>query len=213
MCFSAESSILSFSVGMVSSILCILLGKSSDRIVGYFFGFISLMQLIDYLLWTHQTCDNYNKIISILGMILNHLQPIVLGFIVLSVNDNIPYKNRNIIIAMMIIYLIVIIPYSFEYLKSKTKQCTIKGEEHYLLWNWNMLEYTGYVYTVFITTFCIIFLHAFQKSRTGIMACLITIITYTTTSFFYKKEYIGTIWCYYSAFIPFIYYLNRCLSY
>jgi nicotinamide riboside transporter PnuC len=89
MCFSPEASIRSLLAGVFGSLLCISLGTTKDKIVGYFLGFVSLMQGIEYLLWKHQKCDNYNKVISITGMILNHLQPFILGVIVLILNPKI----------------------------------------------------------------------------------------------------------------------------
>ena len=37
------------------------------------------MQGIEFLLWKHPVCDDYHKAVSVAGMILNHLQPVVLG--------------------------------------------------------------------------------------------------------------------------------------
>ena len=73
MCFSKNASIVSFTIGIVGSILCITLGTATDKIVGYFLGYVSLMQGIEYLLWSHQICDNYNRVVSIIGMLLNNL--------------------------------------------------------------------------------------------------------------------------------------------
>ena len=59
-------------------------GINDYKVIGLIFIFFSLMQGIEYLLWSHQECDEYNKMISTLGMVLNHLQPIVL-FILLYI--------------------------------------------------------------------------------------------------------------------------------
>ena len=84
MCFSAEVSLGSFIIGIVFSIILFFQTKFQDyRIVSIFLGFVSLMQLIEYFLWKHQKCDNINKNLSYLGMILNHSQPIVLGALVI----------------------------------------------------------------------------------------------------------------------------------
>lgn len=89
MCFSARVSIITFIIGIIGAYKCIQLGEPLDKIIGYFLGFVALMQLIEYLLWTHQKCDKYNKMLSITGMLLNHLQPIMLGLLVLNFNKNI----------------------------------------------------------------------------------------------------------------------------
>ena len=127
MCFSEQASIRSLLAGLIGSGLCVSLGTVSDKIVGYFLGFVSLMQGIDYLLWRHQKCDMYNRVISVLGMILNHLQPFVLGIVVLLLNPKNQYNKT--IMSLMIIYLIVIVPYSYQFIKMKGS-CTLKGENH-----------------------------------------------------------------------------------
>ena len=86
MCFSSEASIRSLTAGLLGSFLCVSLGTATDKIMGYFLGFVSLMQGIEYLLWKHQTCNHYNRAISILGMVLNHLRPVILGIVVLLLN-------------------------------------------------------------------------------------------------------------------------------
>jgi hypothetical protein len=112
MCFSAKVSLFTFLLGFVSSILCVTLGKIMDMVIGLLLGYVSLMQFIEYLLWNHQKCDNYNKTISIIGMILNHAQPIVLGIILLYVSNPFP-KNKYIILIIMFIYTLCAIPYYF----------------------------------------------------------------------------------------------------
>ena len=84
MCFNKELSLVSFSTGTIFSILLYQLNNITYKILGLFLGYVSLMQLIEFLLWSHQICDNYNKMISILGMILNYGQPIILAILLLT---------------------------------------------------------------------------------------------------------------------------------
>lgn len=204
MCFSAESSVITFILGILGAILCISLGSITDKIIGYFFGFTSLIQGIEYLLWKHQYCDDYNRKISILGMILNNSQPFVLGLIILLINTKTP--NKNWIILFMILYLYVIIPYSIQF--DRKKQCTLKDETH-LKWNWNLMKKSSFVYTVFIIFLCLFGLLGFPKFIYGVYFSLIVIISYLTTEYFYSATFSGALWCYYSAFLPIIYYLLR----
>ena len=120
MCYSAEASIISFTAGMIGSLLCISLGSNTDKMIGYFFAFVSLMQGVDYLLWTHQKCDDYNRIVSIIGMILNHLQPIVAALLVFYYNSK--NKYNKYIFMTIIIYLLVIVPYSLQFLQNNNHQ-------------------------------------------------------------------------------------------
>lgn len=206
MCFSAQSSIVTFIIGIIGAILCISLGSITDKIIGFFFGFTSLIQGIEYLLWTHQKCDDYNRIISILGMILNNLQPFILGLIILFINTTTP--NKNWIIGIMILYLSLIIPYSIQF--DKTIQCTIKDDNSkHLKWNWNLMKNSGFVYSIFIFCFCLFALLGFPRFIYGIYFSIIIIISYLTSAYFYTWDFSGVLWCYYSAFFPIIYYLLR----
>jgi hypothetical protein len=206
MCFSERASIVSFAVGIISALLCVSLGTVTDRIIGFFFTFVSLMQGVEYLLWKHQVCDDYNRLISRIGLLLNNIQPFVLGFVILMVNPQTPYKNW--IMGLMVLYLCVNALYSTQF--RKDKQCTIKDKKTgHLKWNWILLDYNLQFYVFFITIFCLLFIMGLHKLTHGIVFAIITFITYITSAIFYTQEFSGTLWCYYVVFIPLLYYLLR----
>lgn len=205
MCFSENASIVAFLTGLIGAMLCVSLGSVSDQIVGYFLGFVSLMQGVEYLLWNHQVCDDYNRTLSILGMLLNHLQPLILGIIILNVNSEI--IHRDWIINILFLYTCIIIPYSIQFINSKKEQCTIKSENSHLLWVWNRQKYSTIIYTIFLITICGLSILGFPKLEYGIYAALLAIMTYLSSLYYYRKEFVGALWCYYTAFIPIIYYV------
>ena len=213
MCYSENASIISFSFGIIGSLLCILLGTVTDKILGFFLAFVSLMQGIEYLLWKHQICDNYNKIISVLGMVLNHLQPVVLGLLVIIFNPKLGETKLHWIYSFMVFYLCAIIPYSIQFLKDSKSLCTIKNKEtSHLQWNWNSMKYAQIIYFIFLLTFCALFLLGLPKLNYGIYASLTTIVTFSTSNFFYPQKHTGAMWCYYVVFLPFLYYILRRIS-
>jgi len=203
MCFSENASIVSFIFGITGSLLLVSLDGINNKIVGYYFLYVCLMQIIDFLLWRHQICDDYNKFVSFIGMLLNHGQPIVLGIIILLLNP----KNKNIIIALMCIYLCIIIPYSIPFVTNKTLQCTLKGKENHLLYNWNLLTYNEIVYMIYLFIVCGLFIYGMTNLKIGLFTAFLAIFTYVSSLFFYKQKYVGTIWCYYVVFIPIVSYL------
>lgn len=210
MCYSANASIVSFCFGIIGSLLCVSLGTVTDKTIGFFMFFVSFMQGIEYLLWTHQVCDNYNKFVSILGMTLNHLQPIVLGLFVILFNPKLSQLQLRWIYSFMAIYLLVIIPYSIQFLQDSNLLCTIKNKETtHLQWNWNSVNYSNFVYTFFTLTFCALFLLGLPKLKYGIYASLVSVITISTSKYFYPQKHAGAIWCFYVVFLPAIYYLLR----
>jgi len=210
MCFSAKSSIIAFFVGVIGSILCISLGEINDKIVGYLFLFVAFMQGIEYLLWNHRKCDMYNRIISVLGMILNHLQPIVLGIIILLINPYLTPAKVFWIKIFIFIYIFVIIPYSFKYISNKDIQCTIKRGKH-LYWKWTNMKYYIFIYSLFLFTFCLFAILGMKNLTYGISFAFIGLFSYITSYIFYSKS-TGALWCYYAVFIPIIYYFLRRLK-
>jgi len=132
MCFSEQMSIIAFSVGMIGSILVYSLGKIYDKIVGLWIGFVSCMQLVDFFLWRNQTCNRINYITSIVGIILNHLQPIMLGIIILCVNTELSYQDIKTILWILLIYICTMVPYTWQCIV-KT-QCTLKDNNNHMDW-------------------------------------------------------------------------------
>ena len=209
MCFSEEASIRSLLAGLIGSGLCISLGTISDKTIGYFLGFVSLMQGIDYLLWRHQKCDMYNRIISVLGMVLNHLQPFVLGLVVLMLNPKNKYNKT--IMTLMIIYLIVIIPYSYQFIKMKGT-CTLKSENHdHLIWKWNNMPFARVRYFTFLVVMTSIFILGLPNKMAGLGFALTGLFMYSSSLVVYPREVAGALWCYYTAYIPITYYVLRKL--
>lgn len=203
MCFSERASIVSFFFAIIGSLLLISLDSVNNKIIGYYFIYVSFMQFIDFLLWRHQVCDDYNRMISLMGMLLNNSQPIVLGMIILLFNP----KHQNIIVGLMLLYLCVIIPYSIPFVTDKKLQCTLKGKENHLLWNWNLLKYNEIMYFIYLFVVCGLFIYGLTNYKIGFISAFIAIITYVSSLFLYAQKYVGTIWCYYSVFIPIISYL------
>ena len=210
MCFSERASIVTFIIGLIGSFLCVSLGGIDDKIIGYFFAFVSSMQLIEFLLWRHQKCDSYNRFLSISGMILNHLQPIVLGFIILMLNKNIRYKN--VFYLSLFVYIAVIIPYSIQFIMKPQLQCTLKNDSTHLNWYWNHLNYGVFVYTVFLLVFSILSILGFSNLKMGIYIALFGILSFLLSLYFYKQRHVGAIWCYFVVFLPIIYYVLSCIS-
>jgi hypothetical protein len=209
MCFSSEVSLITFLIGIIGAYLCISLKTNTDKIIGYFFGFVALMQLIEFLLWNHQICDNYNKFLSIIGMVLNHLQPIVIGLLVLFFNKKI--KHKWIIYTILVIYIIVIIPYSLQFIQSGDFDCTLKNtkQNSHLIWNWNGMYMAQFVYVIFTLSMALISIFGFPVLNFGIGMAFVVVISFVSSIFLYPQKAVGALWCFYTVFILFIYYLLR----
>lgn len=209
MCFSADVSLGTFISGIFFSVLCFSLGTAEAKIIGVFFGFVIFMQLIEYLLWKHQECDQYNKNLTIAGMILNHLQPIVLFLAVILFNKNIPSNNLKIMILAVIIYVIAIIPYSLQF----NKFCTQKSKEsnNHLLWKCNNMERAEIVYLIFLASMMVITFFGMPSHK--VLYLIITLLTFVISAVIYGKQQVaGALWCYIAAFAPLVYFVTQKIS-
>jgi hypothetical protein len=201
MCFSPFVSLSTFIIGIIGAILCVSLGTSTDKLVGLFFGFVSSMQGIEYVLWNNQECNNMNKLFSFLGMILNHIQPIILCILILILNTNLSYTKKQRIIILTIIYFIIITAYSIQFINDN--MCTIKNKYNHLSWDWNSMKYKEIVYLFYLFMLIFLFYIGTPIKKDGITISMIILISYTISYFIYKdKKIIGTLWCLFAAFTP-----------
>jgi hypothetical protein len=207
MCFSANMSIISFIVGLIGSILVYSLGGPSNKIIGLFLGFVSFMQFLEYLLWKHQECNNQNKFLSKITLWFNHMQPIVLGLLIILFNYSLSITYY--VLFIIFIYTIVMIPYSMQYFRNNITniQCTIKNlTTQHLYWKWNSLDYNYLFYSLFfVGAVVLLFYIGLPNKELVKYAILIAIFTYITSYIFYKRN-AGSMWCFYTAFLPITYY-------
>lgn len=193
MCFSEKASLIALVTGLTSSLLCYSVGKPDYKIVGLFFAFVTLMQVVEYLLWRHQVCDAYNKMVSFVGMLLNHLQPVVL-FTLLW------YFNKPTDIRVLLVYLLFIIPWSL-----RDVGCTLKGHDSHLVWDWNQQRHRHIVYGVFVITMSLM-----AYKGLGSYAALYVLVTHILTHLVYPSSYsIGSLWCFFVVVSPLIYMLKN----
>jgi hypothetical protein len=202
MCYSPEVSLFTFSICLGFSILLFFNNNPFHKLLGLFLGFVSLMQGIEYLLWTFQECNSFHKNISVIGMILNHLQPVILAL----VTGSIYRKNIPILLLISLFYLAIIIPYSLQFtrdLHCTQPQC---GNPH-LIWNWNILPYSSPVYIIFLASFILIARFGMPDVE-GILFATGALISYISSSLLYSRNTMGALWCFWTAFAPAAIYLN-----
>jgi hypothetical protein len=212
MCFSPLASLSTFLLGIIGGILCLTLGTSTDTLVGLFFGFVSSMQGIEFALWENQECNIMNKFFSILGMILNHLQPIILGILILLLNNELSNIKKQIIIISTIIYAITITVYSVQFFNDDDG-CTLKNEYNHLEWDWNGMKYRDIVYIMFLFMLIILFYIGTPDKNAGILLAAISLISYLTSYFIYiDKKVVGSLWCLFASFTPILWYIYNILN-
>lgn len=202
MCYSANASLLAFASGIFFSGWMASWGNPSYQVIGLFIAFVSLMQGIEYLLWKHPICDNYHKNLSIAGMILNHSQPIVLAALILFLNPNTP--NKTNILLLTLLYTLLIVPYSSQYLTEESLQCTnvARCDDPHLVWNWNNMPYHVPMYLFYLSLFIGLPILGLPDKKVGSIFALLTVVSYGTSTILYNRDVLGSLWCFYTAFAP-----------
>jgi len=196
MCFSEKSSILTFIIGIISSILLIFYGSKKyakeNLIAGLFFFFISFLQFFDYLIWSD--IDNkagINHLSTLIAPLFNYTQPNILYVLC----ENI-YKKYNIFYFLLnLIYFIYVIIKYIKFISNKNNLITSKKYGH-LYWKWKE-NFNHYFYVIMI----IFNVFAYMPLNYGLIFFLFGLFTLIISlKFFYNNT--AELWCYFSAFIP-----------
>jgi len=198
MCFNAEVSISTYILGLIGSFILYKKGYPKEAIL-YFF--VIQMQLIEYFLWKNQTCNSFNKFITKIGIILNHLQPIILYLLIKYFNDGQSFILPKWLDLFMVIFVIMTIYYTKYVMNDDCSLITVESNPH-IEWLWNNKNYGGIYYLLFIL---IVVLLTYYGLSNGKLHSAIILIGYVISYLIYnKKKSVGSIWCFYAAFAPWL---------
>uniref|UniRef100_A0A6C0JX10 Uncharacterized protein n=1 Tax=viral metagenome TaxID=1070528 RepID=A0A6C0JX10_9ZZZZ len=201
MCFNSKTSIITFCIGTIFSILLFYGGNkkyiTENKVTGIFLIFISCIQFMDFLFWIDiKNKYGINKITTILGPILNVCQPILLylikyAFYIPSMTSfNVSVASLNILYGIYFIY-------NYVNFLNHDKLIT-KTENGHLKWPW--IAYFNPRYYILLFAINIFYLFDFYY------AMYLFVITYTFLWISYKYFYYnaGELWCFFGSFIPLI---------
>ncbi len=200
MCYSAESSLLSFLVGSTGSIYLLNSNNNTNKHIGLFLLSVSIIQFLEFLMWIDQKCGILNSIASrsIILVLSLQLYVIFLG----------GYLYDTLIIPKKILKILLIpLTLGFIYMSSynyfdKRKWCSKPNKDRSLLWANRKdisIFYTYIYYALFLIMPFLV-----KELWKGLLIFTFGIISFLLTR--YKTE--GTSnsrWCYYSAFMPLIF--------
>ena len=193
MCISKNASIISFSIGIISSILLYYFGNkkynNENKIYSLFLFYVIFMQLFDYIFWIDQdNKKNLNCIFSYIAPLFNYFQPTILYILKLKINNSeIKTYYDKLILLLNILYVIISIFCYKNYINDKPI-LTIKKREH-LKWKW--IKYMSTLYYI------LFLINIFYKSTIhySIMAAFIVFGGLFISSK-YTDNFIGEIWCF-----------------
>jgi len=145
MCISGEVSISAF---VFCSITCVYLYKRNrpnDRWIATVFGYLGIMQLLEYFMWIDQECSGLNQIATDLGFIHNILQPVISLLVAYLMIKKVP----NWSYLLLLLYLVISLP---KILAAKEEnQCSkpCHGSDIGLTWDYVIVDYSYLVWILF----------------------------------------------------------------
>jgi hypothetical protein len=207
MCYSKEVSITTFLIGVSFSALLIFRGPTDDKIVGLFLAYISFMQAFEYLLWSNQKCDDVNKNISLTAMFFLHLEPVVLAAIALLLSPI--QSTKPVILLLVAIYAFIAIPFTQQYLRAEP-ECTLRKEpDPHLFWPWTAKPKSLQMYVIFAGLLSIIPILSLRDKAYGYTTGFLAMFTFVVSGIVYKREFVGSMWCFFGSFVPALLYFLR----
>jgi hypothetical protein len=203
MCYSKDLSLTSLLFGVFASFSLVCFGNkqssSTNKAIGYFFLFVSLMQLVEYFLWIDIECTNgFNKLGSLLGPILNHLQPVVLLVLANIFLQPTNLIDPSVIIPANVLYLFYVGVEYIKYVNEPSNLCVgTNGCEH-LDWSWKKdFNYTWYFLISFINV------ANFYTNANLMISFGLSYVLLIVSIFNFNKN-VGEFWCLMVTGIPLI---------
>ena len=195
MCFSAESSLGTFIIGIIGSFLLYNYGNIKFRKENYIYSlfllYVIFMQLFDFIFWMDpKNKRNLNSIFSYIAPLFNYTQPLLLYILKIFINKKQPLNTYTDIFVLIIniIYFITVI-YSYKNYINDKPVLTVSNGSH-LYWKWlnhgNILYFVCFIINIF---------YGSNNINYSIMACFVIFFSLYVSSKFSTK-YTGEIWCF-----------------
>jgi hypothetical protein len=206
MCFNSETSLFTFLVGTIFSIILMKYGNieymAENEATGIFLMFISLIQLMDFLFWIDIKNDyGINKIVTILGPLLNVCQPLIFYLIkYFYYKPNIlTLKNFNLPVALLnMMYFVYFMGMYHNFLTEG--ELTTSTKDGHLSWPW--LEFASPYFYLFMLAVNIFYLFDIKYA----LVLFGIVYSFLALSVKYFNYNVGELWCFFGSFVPFIMY-------
>jgi len=208
MCFNANVSASTYIIGVLGSLMLFRRGRIPEAI---FYFWVIQMQLIEYILWMTERmrgskgeCGVVNEITTKLGVLINHLEPIVLWIAIKMFS---PKKLPVYIDAVMMVFLCLTVLYTrgvYQMNSDEQSECTVVTPESspHLHWKWTQGPYGREYYLGFVFVLVMLSLYGLPHGRiNAIMIITSFLISY---KLYGKTHSVGAMWCFSASFAPWI---------
>lgn len=175
MCYSEEQSRKSFVINLITCYVLFTYNDSSTfKILALFFAFVGIMQFLDIIFWNTQNIQDesqarINWVTTKIAIFANHLQPIVLAYLIYIYKNSIGPLSKII----LPIYVLVITLYTINAYNNTNytlqQEVSIRDTNDLffpypeddevrqsLKWEWNLQNHSWTVYMIFLLTLLIL---------------------------------------------------------
>jgi hypothetical protein len=202
MCVSLRMSIISSITSLISaSILYYFSKETVYKRLALFFLFVSLMQWYDIIFWLNQTPNTTNYVFTKIAMISNHLQPIVLAYVLSS-----EIKLNTITQILLYTYMIYAFFYSIVCFQNIQYTLVTPRTSPVLDWEWNFIHGYMIMYVLFFVLDACILFHLPYPLNYIMITIQISSFVFSKyiTRFFSVVHTAGKLWCVLASYIPII---------
>lgn len=208
MCYSEDASITAFVVCMLS---CSVLAYVHAPLAA-FFAFVGLMQLLDYVFWTHLSENPTNYAATKVAMLLNHLQPLVLGLVLSLPTSSLPTSSSfagslslpALSVALLAAYGVCAVAYSAVAWRNIDYTLVRPSSKPGLRWQWNAQNGAPLFYALFLATMVVVAAQGLAFP-VNLAVCAIVLVSFFFSFVMYGgRSVIGRFWCHFAAYTPLI---------
>ena len=211
MCFSKESSIISYLIGLVPSYLLLKSNNKYNKHIGLFCLTFIQMQFAEFLMWSDIKCqNNLNQYGSILAHLILCLQP--LSILIGAYYFKTTTIDQKLLLTLIFIYMIPFLMALYHhFVKKKVKLCSTTNERGQLIWDFNMSEKSG-IYSLYSLFYFpglfIVWLYLKDNKKGNVMFGLLLssiILSIINTKSFNEKTIFKdweSKWCFYAVIFP-----------
>jgi hypothetical protein len=194
MCYSPESSFGTFLFVLVICIYLWLKGSKIQKTLAVILFFISLMQVLEGILWLNIECTETNKRVSQLIPILLYLQPIIticaIYFFGSGYLSPLAYKS-------LLVIWILSSPLFISWMKEGVGKCTTVGPNGHLEWPYANENQSSHslIQTIYNTILSLGFI-SLNTDWYGVFYVGVAALGYSASKNLYGHSW-GSIWCHF----------------
>jgi len=211
MCFNKESSMISYTLGSICSLILFYIGDKYDKSIAIVSLCFVQIQLAEFFMWSDQNCGKINHFATIYANITLVFQPLSVLLTILFYKTT--YIPQNIIYVCLVLVSIPLIETIINNIKNKRQLCSKETKSGYLQWDFpydktSILNIIGsIIYFVFLCMPWLFFKNHFK----GYLVFFIGLTTLLYSYFTNKNNKISIFqqweskWCILAVIIPILF--------